>query len=93
MNYNENETPEPPIAIEASKLSEEALIGIIENYIMRSGTDYGSVEATHEAKISQVKKQISTGEVQVVYDPNTESVTLMTTKDFKLSLNEVSRSQ
>jgi uncharacterized protein YheU (UPF0270 family) len=89
MDSNIDEQPEPPIAIESSKLSNDALIGIIENYIMRSGTDYGTVEASHELKIKQVKHQISNEEVKVVYDPNTESVTLMTARDFKAALKEL----
>jgi len=89
MNDTEDQ-PATPILIEPSKLSTEALTGVIESYIMRSGTDYGSVEVSHQTKISQIKKQIDQKEVVVVYDSNTESVTLMKNSDFKKSLRELS---
>ena len=90
MDFSDNEQQLAPIEIDPSKLSEDALIGILENYIMRSGTDYGSIEASHETKIKQIQKQLQAGEVKVVYDPNTESVTLMTSRDFQKNLNELS---
>lgn len=90
MTFPEDEKPQPPISISSSRLSDEALVGVIEDFIMRSGTDYGSVEASHETKISQVKKQIQNDEVVVVYDPNTESVTLMTTRDYISTLKSIS---
>jgi len=90
MDFPENEQPQAPIQIDPSKLSEDALTGIIENFIMRSGTDYGPVEASHETKINQIKKQLKNDGVKVVYDPNTESVTLMTTQDFKKTTAELS---
>lgn len=90
MNFQENEKSLPPISISSSRLSDEALVGVIEDFIMRSGTDYGSVEASHETKIKQVRKQIENDEVVVVYDPNTESVTLLTTQDYIQTLKSMS---
>jgi len=80
------------VVIKDLKVKGSSLIvkGVLENYIMRSGTDYGSIEASHETKIKQIQKQLQAGEVKVVYDPNTESVTLMTSRDFQKNLNELS---
>ncbi len=69
---------QPPIEVPASALSDEALEGLIEEFIGREGTDYGWVEASHDAKTKAVRRQIQAGEVKIVFDPNTESVTLMT---------------
>jgi uncharacterized protein YheU (UPF0270 family) len=75
---NEIESPAPPVLVPSEALSPEALDGIIDNFILREGTDYGSEEVTRETKIQRVRKQIEKSDVKIVYDPNTESVTLMT---------------
>ena len=45
---------------------------------MRDGTDYGASEASYDTKVEAVRKQIKKGDVKIVFDPNTESVTIMT---------------
>ncbi|MBY0316004.1 MAG: YheU family protein [Bdellovibrionales bacterium] len=73
----------PPIEVPPSALSEEALHGIISNFILREGTDYGSVEVSLETKIKQVERQIQKGEIIIAFDPNTETVTLLTQQQWK----------
>lgn len=73
----------PPIEIPAEALSPEAFSGIINEFILREGTDYGSVEISHEKKMEQIQKQLAKGDIKIIFDTNTESVTLMTKLDFK----------
>ncbi len=73
----------PPIEIPFNSLSAEALQGVIDNFIQREGTDYGVVEMDYEKKIQQVQKQIQKGDVKIVFDPHSESVTLMTLHEWK----------
>lgn len=81
----------PPLEIPLEALSEDALHGIIENFIQREGTDYGVHEVALETKVSQIRKQLSRGDVKVVFDPNTESVTLLTKNEWlKLTKNSSS---
>lgn len=75
-------TPQPPIEVPAEQISSDALQGIIESFILREGTDYGREEVSHESKITQIRKQLSRGDIKIVFDPNTESVTLMTKRDW-----------
>jgi uncharacterized protein YheU (UPF0270 family) len=75
--------PEIPVEIAPSQLSMDALNGIIENFILREGTDYGVVEVEFDRKKSQLKKQIDRGDVKIVYDQSTETVSLITANDFK----------
>lgn len=75
--------PVPPIEVSKDDLSEQALRGVIENFIQREGTDYGVNEIAHETKVQQLLKQIENGRVRIVFDPNTESVTLMTEQEWK----------
>jgi uncharacterized protein YheU (UPF0270 family) len=80
-NKNE-EALQPSVAVPAEALSDAALQGVIEEFILRYGTDYGANEVPHDTKIEQVRKQISKGDIKVVFDPNTESVTLMTSAEW-----------
>jgi uncharacterized protein YheU (UPF0270 family) len=78
---NEKETL-PPIDIQSNQLSESALKGIIESFILREGTDYGAAEVSFETKVEQIKRQLERGDIKIVFDPNTESVTIMTKRDW-----------
>ncbi len=72
----------PPVEIPLEALSPQALTGVINEFIFREGTDYGIQEITHEKKIEQIKKQMSQGDVKIVFDPSSETVTLMINQDW-----------
>ena len=65
---------QPPIPIPHRELSPEALRGVLESFVLREGTDYGTREFTLEQKIAHVMAQIERGEAQILFDPNTETV-------------------
>jgi uncharacterized protein YheU (UPF0270 family) len=75
---NEFESQQTPIEIAAENISKEALIGIIDAFILREGTDYGLIEANHQTKFQQIETQIQKGDTKIVFDPATETVTLLT---------------
>jgi uncharacterized protein len=52
-------------------LSNEALHGVIEEFVTRDGTDYGLVEVELERKIDNVLRQLKSGDVLIVYDETT----------------------
>lgn len=60
------------------QLSPDALQGLIEEFITREGTDYGLQEISLVDKVAQVKRQLEQGEVVIVFDTATETVTLLT---------------
>jgi hypothetical protein len=66
----------PPVHVPHSVLSPEALQGVIESFVLREGTDYGEREVPLETKVSQVRRQLDRGEVEILYDPNTQSINL-----------------
>jgi len=72
----------PPIEVPADSLDKEVLNAVIESFIQREGTDYGAVEVELDTKIIQIQKQLQKGHIKIVFDPNTESVTLMTKHEF-----------
>jgi uncharacterized protein YheU (UPF0270 family) len=69
--------------IPPDRLSDTALQGLIEEFITREGTDYGLEEIPLLTKIEQVKQQLNSGEVVIVFDSATESTNLMTRPQYQ----------
>lgn len=76
---------QPPIEVPASSLNEELLHALIESFVLREGTDYGSHEVSLEKKIEDVQKQLSKGKLKITFDPNTETVTILTADQWRRS--------
>jgi uncharacterized protein YheU (UPF0270 family) len=70
------DAPEP-VEVPVEALSPEALRGVVEAFVLREGTDYGSREFTHEEKVAQLLAALESGEARILYDPATESVSLL----------------
>ena len=80
-NYLQHQ-PTPPIEIPLDRLSAEVLDSLIESFVLREGTDYGAYEFSLDQKKSQVAKQLQAGRIKIVFDPDSESVTLMTKEEW-----------
>jgi len=65
------------VVIPVHELSEAALRGVVESYIHREGTDYGEVERSLDTKVADVMRQLEEGCAQIVFDPESESITLV----------------
>ena len=87
MNTKSESPKLPPIEVPVASLSAEALSAIIEDFILREGTDYGAIEVSHQTKVQQVERQLQKGEVKIVFDAHTESVTLMSKRDLQKMSN------
>ena len=74
---NEVDEGAEPIEVPHTLLSPDALLGLVESIVLREGTDYGAREFTHEQKVAQVMAQLESGDARIVFDPETESVTLL----------------
>ena len=59
-------------------LSDEALRGVVESFVLREGTDYGPRDYSLEEKIAAVTRQLERGEAVIVFDPETETVSIVT---------------
>jgi len=66
-------TPEP-VLVPHTELSPEALRGVVESFVLREGTDYGTHEYSLEQKVSHVMRQLERGEARILFDPVTSSV-------------------
>jgi len=64
-----------------TSLSEDALRGVIEEFITREGTEYGLVEQELSVKVDQIRLQLREDLVRVVYDAETNSVSLVASAD------------
>ncbi len=66
-----------PIAIPHAELSAEALRGVIESFVLREGTDYGEREHSLEQKVAQVRAQLERGQARILFDPESNTITLV----------------
>ena len=66
-----------PVAVPHTDLSRDALRGVIENFVLREGTDYGDQPFSHEQKVAQVLRQLEHGEARIMFDPLDSSVTIV----------------
>lgn len=71
------------IVVPRERLSREALIGLVDAFVLQEGTDYGHEETPLEDKRRQVLAQIERGEVVIVFDPKSEEVTLALARDVR----------
>jgi uncharacterized protein YheU (UPF0270 family) len=76
-----NEEKEEYLEIPAEKLAAEVLEAIMEEFILREGTDYGHSELSLDDKKKKLKRQIDTGRAKIVYSTLTENTTLMLAQD------------
>ncbi|MEM7605985.1 MAG: YheU family protein [Myxococcota bacterium] len=71
--------PTDHIEVPPERLSAEALLGVIDAFIAREGTDYGHGEYSLEDKRRDVRRQLDAGKVRIVFDPKSETVNLIRT--------------
>jgi uncharacterized protein YheU (UPF0270 family) len=72
--------PGEPVIVPHTELSAEALRGVVESFVLREGTDYGEREYTLEQKLAHVYGQLDRGEAHIVFDPDTESIDIQSTR-------------
>ena len=71
--------PGEPVPVPYTELTAELLHAVAESYVLREGTDYGEKEISLEDKVAHVISQIKRGEAQIVFDPETETVSIART--------------
>jgi uncharacterized protein YheU (UPF0270 family) len=73
-NLYADEEQQPPVDIPYRELSPDALQGVIESFVLQEGTEYGWRDFSLEEKVAHVTRQLERGEARIVFDPNTETV-------------------
>jgi len=60
-----------------TELTAELLRAVVESFVLREGTDYGERELSLDEKVARMMAQLKRGEASIVFDPETESVTIL----------------
>lgn len=63
--------------IPQSALSQDALLGVIKEFVLREGTEYGATDVSLETKVKQVQRQLDRGDVVIVFDQESESIDIV----------------
>ena len=62
------------VQVPYTELSAEVLRAVVESFVLREGTDYGSREFTLPEKVAHVIHQLELGEAQIVFEPESQSI-------------------
>jgi uncharacterized protein YheU (UPF0270 family) len=65
------------VVVPYTELAADVLHAVVESYVLREGTDYGEKEFSLAAKVSHVMRQLQRGEARIVFDPETETVSIL----------------
>ncbi len=65
------------VTVPHTELAQELLHAVVESYVLREGTDYGEREFSLQEKVAHVIGQLKRGEARIVFDPDTESVSII----------------
>tara|TARA_B100000029_G_scaffold294399_1_gene287767 strand:- start:1485 stop:1691 length:207 start_codon:yes stop_codon:yes gene_type:complete len=65
------------VEIPYTELSEEVLIGVIEEFVSREGTEYGQQEYSLEDKVKRVTRQLEAGKVKLFFDEESQTCNLV----------------
>ncbi len=71
------------IKIPHRALSAAALMGVIDDFIHREGTDYGHRDFSLEEKRAAVRRALDAGTAVVTFDPNSSTTTIVMAADSK----------
>jgi uncharacterized protein len=72
-----DERPAETMVVPHRELSEDALRGLIESFVLREGTDYGEREFTLQQKVAHVMRQLERSEARITFDPATGTVSIV----------------
>jgi uncharacterized protein len=71
-----SEETSEPVEVPYGELPVDLLNAVIESFVLREGTDYGEKELSLEDKVARVVRQLKKGEAKILFDPESESVTI-----------------
>lgn len=63
-----SEVKEEPLEVPHTALRAEILTAIIEEFVLREGTEYGAAEYSLPEKVAAVRAQLERGEAHITYD-------------------------
>lgn len=60
------------VLVPLQRLETDVLQALLEDYATRDGTDYGERELTTQEKVERLRRQLSAGDLQILYDADSE---------------------
>ena len=63
-----------------TELSQEALLGVMDAFILREGTDYGHEEITIDQKRSRVLSMLQSGEAEILFYQESDHIDIVLVK-------------
>ena len=76
----DEEAPKP-VVVPYTELAADLLHAVVESYVLREGTDYGEKEFSMEEKVAHVIGRLRRAEAQIVFDPESETISIIGAKD------------
>lgn len=70
--------PAEPVEVPWDALPPELLEALVESFVLREGTDYGPREFAMTDKVAAVLRQLQRGDARILWDPDSESGTIVT---------------
>lgn len=64
------------LVIAATDLSEQALLGVIDAFVLREGTDYGHRDISLDEKRDRVMQLLQAGKAEIQFHPETDFITI-----------------
>jgi uncharacterized protein len=65
------------VLVPYTELTAELLRAVVESFVLREGTDYGDRELSLDEKVARMIAQLKKGEANLVFDPESDSVTIL----------------
>ncbi len=73
-----DQLPAESVVVPFRELQADTLRAVVESFVLREGTDYGRREFTLSEKVDHVLRQLERGEAQIVFDPDSQSIGIVT---------------
>jgi hypothetical protein len=73
----DDEPSAEPVTVPYTELSEDALRGVVESFVLREGTEYGERDFSLDQKVEHVLRQLRRKEAQIIFDPATETIDIV----------------
>ena len=65
------------VVVPPTELAADLLHAVVESFVLREGTDYGERELSLAEKVARVMTQLKKGDANIVFDPESESVSIV----------------
>jgi len=65
------------VIVPHSELPADTLRAVIESFVLREGTDYGSREFSLAEKVAHVLQQLESGTARIIFEPESQSIDIV----------------